>query len=526
MKTNNLFFNSVVRCRASLTNNKFYFMKLFILSLFFITFLASPAIAANYDLTLQWDENTEPDLATGDNPRYKIYYRTGSSGAGQKTNYIGLPSAEPAVADEGVSAVSVTVAQDENPDASIVQFTLHNLDDTQTYYIAITALDNSGNESDLSNEISTSDVVDPDPDPETDTDGDGIPNISDPDDDNDGMPDTWENDYGLNPLVNDANDDSDNDGILNIDEYTGGTDPLDQDYAKQAIVLSPTDGANNVSLSPILQTVEYPQTQPYSSPTHMQTQWQISTSSSFNSSAIVFDITCNTNLEEIQVPDFTLEPDQTYYWRARFYDAENIGVIWSDAAAFHTTSSSPLDADGIYNGQAVEDGTIDLDGSGGPDTFSNTFRAVNTVIGGGVIGIQTSSGSIEALQSIDPDSIDDNFNKPENLALGLIQFKLTGPVGFQPEVTIYFSQDLPTNAAWYKYDCINGWANASNISDITGSREITLTLEDGGIGDADGIANGVIIDPSGFGAEDSGAPPAAAASASGEGGGCFIGTLF
>jgi hypothetical protein len=112
-------------------------------------------MAANFDLTLQWDENKEPDLAVGNNPRYKIYYKTGVSGAGQKVSYIGLPAGEPARADEGVSPVPVIVAMDENPDPATVQFTLHNLDDTQAYFIAVTALDNSGNESDLSNEVNT-----------------------------------------------------------------------------------------------------------------------------------------------------------------------------------------------------------------------------------------------------------------------------------------------------------------------------------------------------------------------------------
>jgi predicted secreted protein len=112
------------------------------------------AHGANFDLILQWDENTEPDLATGSNPRYKIYYKTGSSGNGIKTNYIGLPVGE-AAGDEGPSAVGVTVEQDENPEPGIVQFTLHNLDDTQSYNIAVSALDNVGNESDLSNEVST-----------------------------------------------------------------------------------------------------------------------------------------------------------------------------------------------------------------------------------------------------------------------------------------------------------------------------------------------------------------------------------
>lgn len=59
-----------------------------------------------------------------------------------------------------------------------------------------------------------------------DTDGDGIGNYTDLDDDNDGMPDSWETRYRLNP--NDPSDrdgDIDLDGISNYQEYVNGTDP-------------------------------------------------------------------------------------------------------------------------------------------------------------------------------------------------------------------------------------------------------------------------------------------------------------
>ena len=104
------------------------------------------------DLILQWKENSEPDLATGGNPRYKIYYKTGTSGMGQKSVYVGLPNNEPEIADEGSTPILVTAAMDENPDRKIVQFTLHGMDDKARYYAAVTALDNSGNESELSKE--------------------------------------------------------------------------------------------------------------------------------------------------------------------------------------------------------------------------------------------------------------------------------------------------------------------------------------------------------------------------------------
>jgi len=60
---------------------------------------------------------------------------------------------------------------------------------------------------------------------QTDTDADGIGNAYDLDDDNDRMPDYWEQMYGLNPLVNDASSDPDHDGYSNLQEYLRGSNP-------------------------------------------------------------------------------------------------------------------------------------------------------------------------------------------------------------------------------------------------------------------------------------------------------------
>ncbi|MBN2162630.1 MAG: S8 family serine peptidase [Pontiellaceae bacterium] len=49
------------------------------------------------------------------------------------------------------------------------------------------------------------------------------------DTDGDGMPDGWEIDNGLNPLVNDAAVDADGDGLTNAQEYANGSDPDSSD---------------------------------------------------------------------------------------------------------------------------------------------------------------------------------------------------------------------------------------------------------------------------------------------------------
>ena len=59
-----------------------------------------------------------------------------------------------------------------------------------------------------------------------DTDGDGSGNNADIDDDNDQMPDTWEQQYGLDPLnPADALNDLDGDELSNLGEFNRGTDP-------------------------------------------------------------------------------------------------------------------------------------------------------------------------------------------------------------------------------------------------------------------------------------------------------------
>jgi len=64
-------------------------------------------------------------------------------------------------------------------------------------------------------------------------------------------------------------------------------------------------------------------------------------------------------------------------------------------------------------------------------------------------------------------------------------------------VTIYLSKAAYDDGIWYKYDPVNAeWFDYSEFIDFSADRKtVHLTLTDGGFGDADGIENGVIVDP-------------------------------
>jgi len=72
---------------------------------------------------------------------------------------------------------------------------------------------------------------------QADTDADGTGNACDLDDDNDGLPDTWEDSYACtDKWTADASDDDDTDGLTHAQEYAAGTDPCDPDTDNDTVL--------------------------------------------------------------------------------------------------------------------------------------------------------------------------------------------------------------------------------------------------------------------------------------------------
>jgi hypothetical protein len=83
---------------------------------------------------------------------------------------------------------------------------------------------------------------------------------------------------------------------------------------------------------------------------------------------------------------------------------------------------------------------------------------------------------------------------------GLFSFNITGIApGATVTVTITYPSAMPVGTQYWK--CQNGtWINCTSLlGDDDGDNVLTLTLTDGGLGDADGVANGTIVDPGGPG---------------------------
>jgi hypothetical protein len=344
-----------------------------------------------------------------------------------------------------------------------------------------------------------------DPTESIDTDGDGIGNNADPDDDNDQMPDTWEIQYGLDPLVDDAAEDADMDGISNLDEFLADTDPTvpeGNSAPDSPILISPSD-EKQVTLTPTLQTDDF--YDPDYGDFHSETQWQITRQAD---NVCVLDVTSPNSLNSLQVPKAILKQNTRYVWKAKFFDSHGAASGWSKPAVF-VAGNNPedLDGNGIPDDQET-DATSDMNEDGILDIDQETIKCVKTKGKKSQIGLSFEGSdtvtAIEYLAYQDPRSLDSSFGKPNNLPFGLIDFRLqVAKPGDQAVVTVYFSDRPPKDARWYKYDPIEGvWFDYSANTEIGANKKsITLRLKDGGMGDGDGIANGIIVDPSGLSAD-------------------------
>ena len=177
------------------------------------------------------------------------------------------------------------------------------------------------------------------------------------------------------------------------------------------------------------------------------------------------------------------------------------------------------DKGGLQDSAEVSVTVIDNGIDGFPDDV-----LMMTCSTGKEIGIKVESGGdLVSITAVDPTTIPDSSDKPDNLPYCLFDLLIKADaVGGTAKVTFYLEGQAGKDDKWFKYKTSTGiWEDCSAYAVFNAARDqVTLALVDGGDGD-DGPADGWIVDPSGL---SSSASTTSSGGGGGGGGGCFIDT--
>jgi hypothetical protein len=168
------------------------------------------------------------------------------------------------------------------------------------------------------------------------------------------------------------------------------------------------------------------------------------------------------------------------------------------------TGPSTITVDALYNWWGASSGP----GGVGPGTggavsanvlYDSWTSKIATSTGTGTASFTPSAGNLTGLSAVAESSLP-TTGKP-NLVFphGFFSFTITGlGVGDTVTVTITLPSAVPVGTQYWKYHIPEGWIQIP-MTIVGPPSVIRITLKDGGLGDDDGAANGVIVDQGGAG---------------------------
>ncbi len=125
-------------------------------------------------------------------------------------------------------------------------------------------------------------------------------------------------------------------------------------------------------------------------------------------------------------------------------------------------------------------------------------ESVETATGSGIAILSSSSGNIESLVPVAEETLPTKGKPNAEFPYGFFSFRITGLEPHETvNLTITLPSSLPAGSHYWKYQ--NGNWFEVPMGDNDGDEAITIQLTDGGLGDADGVANGEIVDVGGPG---------------------------
>jgi len=407
-------------------------------------------------------------------------------------------------------------------------------------YYQVFSVDLSGNET-ATAVASFFDAFPDDPAASLDSDGDGWPDAWDKGkteaDSTTGLvldafpdnPDEW-SDLDQDGVGDNADLDDDGDGFSDADELATGSDPADSsDTPLDHRPLQPT--LTNLEADQLLPFTKFHFTlSPMDDPdisglAPAAVEWSIEESALglklFNRDSATQELPSS-----ILLPVALFSPDDAAAFSVRYQDFTGLWSDWSEAAEIKLAAE-----DGDSNGNGIEDDAECPDATDvNRNKINDDKEGIIVILDAeqyGEIGLKSDAGEMEKVVA----SQSEELLGPENgedLPRGVLSFRLGGlEVGVQAKITIY----LPENhEEWLRVLSTGPERETENWTDkvvIDGST-VELTLVDGGQGDDDGVANGVIVHSSGPSSAlgGSGGDKPNNGGSGGGGGGCFLKSLF
>lgn len=170
-------------------------------------------------------------------------------------------------------------------------------------------------------------------------------------------------------------------------------------------------------------------------------------------------------------------------------------------AATVTTTLTIGGVQGSFTSTTIDE-SIDSDGDGVSDCLDSTptdaASASPRTDSGLRIDLSVPAGNTLAnVQWLAASAAANTAGLPAGMSLpfGLLSYEVHGVTpGGSVAVTIRFPS-IPASARLFKYDAATGFVDITAQATFSGGAQAVVVLVDGGIGDADGEANGVIVDP-------------------------------
>lgn len=145
-----------------------------------------------------------------------------------------------------------------------------------------------------------------------------------------------------------------------------------------------------------------------------------------------------------------------------------------------------------------------------PYSYTDFAESTGTATGTGDAFFGSSSGTLEDLTAIDEGTLPTEGKPDLVFPHGFFSFDITGLVSCTHQtvvVTVTLPSPVQVGTQYWKYHASEGGWIQIPMGDDDVDNVITITLEDGGLGDDDGVCDGVIVDQGGPGYPPPPPPP-------------------